>query len=879
MTEPTDIAYWHTQTSDAISKHLKADIDTGLDSSTANQRINKDGFNEIIEEKKPTLLKIFVSQFIDLMIVILIAAAVISGILGSLIDAGAIVIIVLLNAIVGTVQQHRAYNAIAALKTMASPQALVIRESKEIIIPARELVQGDIVLLEAGDIVPADIRLIYTHDLEINESALTGESLAISKDCNALCAKDTTIADRQNMAYKSTMITRGRAKAIVVETGMQTEIGKIATLLSHQEILKTPLQKRLTLLGKRLALFVLAICLLIFIAGLLRNEPVLLMFLTSVSLAVAAIPEALPAIITVSLAFGAVKISRQFALVRNLPAVETLGSVTYICTDKTGTLTQNKMQLEKIIVNGQEYENIPSSSKDEDIWHYIGLGLALNNDVILRNGTEINGEPTELALYNAAEENGYNKLELESMFPRVAELAFDSQRKCMTTLHNRDNKVIAFTKGAPEVVLPICQQQLSSTGNISLEANEILQKAEELAAQGYRVLAFAYREYPVLPDSLEPESIENQLTFLALVALVDPPRPEAKDAVNECIKAGITPVMITGDHKGTAIAIAKRIGIADSSTVAITGEELANLSMDEFEQCVTKIRVYARVSPEQKTIIVKALQDKGQFVAMTGDGVNDAPALKRSDIGVAMGKKGTAVAREASDMILLDDNFATIVAAVREGRRIYDNIRKFLKYIMTGNIGEILTLLLAPFLGLPLPLLPIHILWINLVTDGLPGLALSLEKAESNIMQRPPRPPGESMFAGGMWQHMLWIGFLIAALTITSQAWAIQNGSSNWQTIVFTVLTFSQLVNVMVIRSETESIFKYSIMNNKLLLGAIIVTVLVQLAIIYIPLLNSIFQTSPLTAQELLICFVLPMIVLIAVETEKWYFRKQNLKA
>jgi Ca2+-transporting ATPase len=597
------------------------------------------------------------------------------------------------------------------------------------------------------------------------------------------------------------------------------------------------------------------------------------MFLTAVSLAVAAIPEALPAVVTVSLAIGARTMSHHKALVRNLPAVETLGSVTFICSDKTGTLTQNAMHLESLWVGGREYAEIPAVARR------LGQALALNNDIstVMDNHNqtaEAQGEPTELALFQAAAKSGFDKATLAEEMPRVAELPFDAERKRMSTLHAEGSRIVAFVKGAPESVLPLCNSQLDGDGVSVLDINATLAWAEASANNGYRVLALALREFSSQPEPLDIETVESQLTLLGLVALLDPPRPEAKAAVAECLSAGITPVMITGDHPGTALAIARRMNIVDDDATVLTGAELERMSLAEFEQQVEHIRVYARVSPAQKIKIVQALQDKGQFVAMTGDGVNDAPALKGADIGVAMGRKGTEVAREAADMVLLDDNFATIVAAVREGRRIFDNIRKFIKYTMTSNSGEIWTLFLAPFLGLPLPLLPIHILWINLVTDGLPGLALSVEPAERGIMQRPPRAPNESIFAGGMWQHMLWVGLLIGGLSILAQAWAIHDGSAHWQTMTFTVLTLSQLMHAMVIRTEKGSLFTVGIFSNPTILGAVIFTVLLQMAVIYLPFFNDIFKTQPLEPRELAICFALPCLVFVAVEVEKWFKRR-----
>ncbi|MDH5258129.1 MAG: cation-transporting P-type ATPase, partial [Gammaproteobacteria bacterium] len=607
------------------------------------------------------------------------------------------------------------------------------------------------------------------------------------------------------------------------------------------------------------------------------GEDVFLMFLTAITLAVAAIPEALPAVVTISLALGARKMVRQNALIRRLPAVETLGSITYICSDKTGTLTQNNMRVESFYVNGETVTNLPRLFSGNQAWQKLGECLALSNDVYVDEDQKQKGDPTELALFDAALKSGLEKATLEKRLPRIAELPFDAVRKRMTTLHQAGEKVFAFSKGSPEAIIGLCHSQLLHDNVVTLKQTELLDMAEKMAVEGFRVLALAYRELEKLPAELQPEIIEKDLIFIGLVALIDPPRPEAEQAVAMCKAAGITPVMITGDHPATAKAIALRLGIATHNDNAITGKDLQSLSVSQLKELMHTTRVFARVTPSQKIRIVEALQEKGEYVAMTGDGVNDAPALKRADIGVAMGLKGTDVAREAADAILLDDNFATIVSAIREGRRIYDNIRKFIRYVMTSNSGEILTLFLAPFLGLPIPLLPVHILWINLVTDGLPGLALAFEKHEPNIMQRPPRAPTESIFSGGLWQHALVIGLLIAGLSLFVQAWAYNNGIENWQTMVFTTLTFSQLVHSLAIRFERESIFSGGFFSNPRLLMAVVFTVILQLLVIYLPWCNIIFKTQPLSFEELLICFSLPWIVLIAVEIEKWFVRKHDI--
>jgi len=585
------------------------------------------------------------------------------------------------------------------------------------------------------------------------------------------------------------------------------------------------------------------------------------MFLTAVSLAVAAIPEALPAVVTISLAFGARRLIRHNALVRNLPAVETLGSVSYICADKTGTLTQNRMTAERFVVADEQRDALPGPGGGGS-WDELGIALALNNDVTEIDGKPV-GEPTELALFTAAAAAGFDKAALEQDHERIAVIAFDSERKRMTTVHRTEHGTVAYIKGAPEQVLERC-----------IDAEKTLAEADMMAHQGYRVLAYAVRKFDRPPETITADAIEQKLTFLGLVALIDPPRPEVPQAVADCLTASITPVMITGDHPGTAAAIARRLEILDDAEAVMTGSELAALSDTDFARQVASIRVYARVSPEQKLRIVKALQEQGGFVAMTGDGVNDAPALKRASIGVAMGQKGTDVAREAADMVLLDDDFATIVHAVRAGRHIFDNIRKFIKDTMSSNSGEIWTLFLAPFLGLPIPLLPIHILWINLVTDGLPGLAFSAEPAEPGIMRRAPRPPNESIFAHGMWQHILWVGLFVGGLSILSQAWAIARGVEYWQTIVFTVLTVSQLFHSLAVRSEQASLFTIGLFSNLPMLGAVVLTVLLQLAVIYLPAFNSIFHTQPLPLADLAACLALSSLVLIAVEAEKWLVRR-----
>jgi len=863
--------HWHCLGSEEAASRLGSNLHAGLSAEDASERLAQYGPNTLRETRGRSPLAMLASQFTDFMILVLIAAAVIAGFIGEPQDTIAIVVIVFLNGIIGFVQEYRAERAMAALKQMAAPLANVIRAGHAQQIPANELVPGDVVKLEAGNIVPADLRLLELSALKVNESALTGESQAVEKRLAQLAEADLPLGDRVNLAFKGTIVTYGRARGLVVATGMQTELGKIAALLSG-ETGKTPLQKRLAKFGQKLALAVLAICVIIFIAGWLRGEPPLAMLLTAVSLAVAAIPEALPAVVTISLALGAARMVRQNALIRRLPAVETLGSVTYICSDKTGTLTLNQMHVDCVLAGGKKRPGLQGA--DGTPWRELGMAMALCNDAVPDAGGKPLGDPTETALLVAAQAAGFSKAILQEQFPRLAEIPFDSQRARMSTLHQAENEILVLVKGAPETLLPRCSGRLTAQGVQAMDMASLHDEAEALAKQGLRVLAFAQRQLSSMPDELNVEAVECDLTFLGFAGLIDPPRPEAFDAVAACKAAGIIPVMITGDHPATARAIARRLGIIDDDAKVLTGSQLARLSLEEFESEVERVRVYARINPEQKIKIVQALQDKGEFVAMTGDGVNDAPALKMADIGVAMGRGGTDVAREAAHMTLLDDNFATIVLAVREGRRIYDNIRKFVKYTMTSNSGEIWTIFLAPFLGLPIPLLPIHILWINLVTDGLPGLALAGERAERNVMQRPPRPPKESVFAHGMWQHILWVGLLMGGVSLLIQAWSIHTGSAHWQSMVFTVLTLSQLGHVLAIRSERESLFSLGMFPNRPLIAAVLLTIALQMAVLYVPALNPIFKTAPLSWDELALCLALSCVVFVGVEIEKTLVRR-----
>ena len=876
---------------------------SGIAADEARARQATYGPNELVEKKKKSMLLMFLEQFKDFMILVLIAAAVVSGIIGEPSDTIAIIVILVLNAALGFSQEYRAEKAMAALKKMAAATAAVLRSGERVILPATEIVPGDIVLIEAGNVVPADLRVIESASLSVDEAALTGESLPVEKHIDPLPDDALPLADRKNMLYKGTVVTYGRGRGVATATAMKTELGRIATMLQQEEEGRTPLQKRLAHFGRRISIVILIICAVVFAAGLLRGEPVVNIFLVAVSLAVAAIPEALPAVVTIALALGARKMVTQNALVRKLPAVETLGSVTYICTDKTGTLTLNKMTVEELWVDGEvlriaDFGMRSKEAKQTDLHNsqstirnpksLLLTALALSNDAFFDSNGACVGDPTETALLAAARDHGYGKQALEAAYPRVAEIPFDSERKLMTTIHKGSwgrvpgageaGVYVSITKGAFDVLIDRADFVLSPEGPKPVKKDDIQADHDRMAAEGLRVIAVGLRTWAELPDVHPAENVESGLILLGLVGMMDPPREEAMKAVAECRSAGITPVMITGDHPLTARVIARRVGILESNDpeALLTGSELAALPLEAFEKRVESIRVYARVAPEQKLKIVRALQDRGHFVAMTGDGVNDAPALKRADIGVAMGITGTDVAKEASAMILLDDNFATIVRAVREGRKIYDNIRKFIRYLLATNSGEIWTLFLAPFFGLPIPLQPIHILWINLVTDSLPALALTLEPGETNLMSRAPRSPREGLFSHGLGAHAVWVGLLMAAVVLGLQAWSIHILDAHWQTMVFTTLCLLQLGHVMAIRSERESLFTQGVFSNKVLFMTVVITIALQLLTVYVPTLNPVFRTQPLSARELIVVLALSSIVFFGVEIEKLIKRSQE---
>uniref|UniRef100_A0A831XLX0 Cation-translocating P-type ATPase n=1 Tax=Geobacter metallireducens TaxID=28232 RepID=A0A831XLX0_GEOME len=860
---------WHLKTVEDTVAELGSSPQ-GLSAVAARTRLAEHGPNELQEQARRTPFAMLLSQFTDFMILVLLGAAVLAAVIGELGDAMPIIAIVILNAVIGFVQEFRAERAMAALREMAGNSATVVRDGNPLAVPAREIVPGDLVLLEAGNVVPADLRLVEAVHLKAVEAALTGESLPVEKAPAPLADPDLALGDRRNMAYKGTVISYGRGAGVAVATGMGTELGRIATMLQSEEETKTPLQKRLAVFGQRLAVAILMVCAIIFTLGFLRGEPLLLMLLTAISLAVAAIPEALPAVVTITLALGARKMVRQNALIRRLPAVETLGSVTYICSDKTGTLTLNRMTVEKVAVNGGELplQEACDTGGGKAGRHFM-TALALCSDARLDNEGNLMGDPTETALSAAALSCGYDRGVLEGEHPRLAEIPFDSDRKLMTTFHRHGEKVISYTKGAVEAIIDRSAAMLVTDTERPVDSGEIVRLSEGMAAEGLRVLAVAMRRWDRVPVRLESDLVERDLVFLGLVGMMDPPRDEAAEAVANCRSAGITPVMITGDHPLTARIIAQRLSLLDDGDDAvITGRELSDLPQEEFERRVEHIRVYARVAPEQKLTIVKALQDKGHFVAMTGDGVNDAPALKRADIGIAMGITGTDVAKEASAMILLDDNFATIVKAVREGRRIYANILKFIIYSITCNAGTLVAITLAPFFGLPLPLLPIQILWLNLLTDSLPGLALAAERAERDVMKRPPVDPKEGIFSAGRGYYVVGFGILIGAIALAFQAFALDRGLP-WQTMVFTFLVLNRMAVALAVRSDRQSLFRIGLFSNRPLCGAIVITFLLQLAVVYTPLLNPIFSTAPLSAEALALTMGLAVGMVLVSELHK----------
>lgn len=910
---------WYKMEVPEVLKELDCELDRGLTAEEAERRREEHGPNELEERSARGAWSIVVEQFTGTLVVMLIIAAVVSLFLGEFIDAGAILTIVVLNAILGFFQDYRAEKAMAALQRLAVPTVRVRRNGAIREMSARKLVPGDLVYVEAGTSIPADGRIVDCANLKAEEAALTGESEPVEKQSAALEADEPALGDQRNMLFMGTVATYGRGEIVVTSIGMQTALGQIATMLQTVSREPTPLQRRLAKLGRQLAVAAIVIVAIVFAMGLLRDESPKLMFMTALSMAVAAVPEGLPAVATVALALGARRMLKRQALIRKLPAVETLGSVTVICSDKTGTLTENRMNVAVLQTLDRRFEFGADSASNQDAHRDdacedVALTLmlaagALCNDASLDSESEAEeslhatGDPTETALVVAAAKCGMPKDSLERALPRISEVPFDSDRKRMTTVHDRtheqsslpdalgramkavselaDPKSITFTKGAVDALLPHCTQ-VWHEGKIQPLDEEVRHLIDEvhnqLAGEGMRVLALGMGYGDRAEATSDADTLENDLTLLGLVALIDPPRPEATSAVERCRAAGIRPVMITGDHPLTAMNIAEQVGIATDHQ-SLTGKDLADMDDAALEAAVMKVSVFARVAPEHKLRIVEALQSQGEVVSMTGDGVNDAPALKKASIGVAMGITGTDVAKEAGEMVLLDDNFATIVNAVEEGRTIYDNIRKFIKYTMTSNSGEIWVMLLAPFIGMPLPLLPLQILWINLVTDGLPGLALAVEPTERNTMRRPPYPPDESMFSRGMASHILWIGLLMGLVSLGAGYWywwADPDRDAYWRTMVFTVLTFSQMGHVLAIRSDRDTLLRLGLFSNKPLLGAVLLTFVMQLVVIYLPAAQKVMRTTSLSVIDFLIALAFSSIVFVVLEVSKLVWPKQE---
>ena len=920
---------WFNKEVKDVEKELETDLKKGLNSSKVEAHKEKYGLNELQEKKKESLFKKFMAQFKDFSIIVLIIAAIVSGAVGiaegeGITDTIIILIVVLLNAVIGVVQESKAEKSLEALKKLSEHAAKVIRDGKEQVIPARELVPGDIVILETGDYVSADLRIIEAVNLKSQESSLTGESVPVEKETAPIEGSEIGIGDRVNMLFSSSLITYGRGKAIVVETGMNTEVGKIAGMLNETEKQETPLQRRLNSLGKTLGIAALAICAVIFVIGLLQGKGVIDMFMTAVSLAVAVIPEGLVAVSTIVLAIGVQKMVKKNAIVKKLPAVETLGSSTVICSDKTGTLTQNKMTVEKVFCNDVTVD-IAKVETTDDFNKLVYNCMLCNDSRVLENG-DLAGDPTETALVDMALKQDYEQSVYREN-PRVEEVPFDSERKLMTTVNENNGKYTVYTKGGVDELLKICNSYLFKgeiRTNLDEYANWIRENNENMAKDALRVLAFGYKEMDHMPSKEEMKTIESGLTFIGMVGMIDPPREEAKKAVEKCKHAGIKTVMITGDHKVTAVAIAKKLGILENEDEALTGLELDKISDEQLTKDIRKYSVYARVSPEHKVRIVKAWQANGEVVAMTGDGVNDSPALKTSDIGCAMGKVGTEVAKEAADVILTDDNFATIVSAVEEGRRIYDNILKVIQFLISCNVGEVVVLLLATLFAPAIAglfgisditmiqvLLPIHILWINLVTDTFPALALAFDPANKDIMNRKPIKKNEGIFTKGRTFRIIYQGAMIGLLTLAAfliglatpddklptmikyenQVISVEeidnldevlaNGGEYiskeeikveiGQTMAFIVLAFSELVHVFNIRDNKNSIFKTGILGNSVLIWAVLASAFLMVIILAVPGLRHVFSIPVLPIGNLIEVIALVLAPIVIVELLKLF--------
>jgi Ca2+-transporting ATPase len=868
---------------------LNASLVKGLDSSEVKTRLEKVGLNQLEEGKKRTVWNMLIDQFKDVLIIILLVSAIVSILLGEVTDAIVIAIIVILNAVMSVLQESKAEKSLDALKKMTVPETLVIRDGQQKKIKSPQLVPGDVVLLESGDRIPADLRLVEVTDMRIQESVLTGESEAVEKNTAKVQAEDTSLGDRSNMAYMGTSVIAGRGKGVVVATGMDTEMGQIAGMLQEQKKELTPLQKKLNQVGKNLGIIILFVIAIVVLLGCLRGIAFFDMFMTGISLAVAAVPEGLPAVVTIVLALGVQQMIKRNVIIRRLPAVETLGATTVICSDKTGTLTQNQMTVQKLVtvdreidVEGSGYEPFGQfkqnkksiQTSDDKTLSLLLKAAALCNNSSLKQDPDnqhwdIIGDPTEGALIVAAAKAGYQEEDLKNKYPRLKELPFDSDRKRMSTIHQTpDGNTLLFVKGAPDQIIERCKSYMDNDKTEQLTESikqKISEQNKELASSALRVLAVAYRE--ITPSEKEKldnkekfdiDKTENQLTYLGLVAMIDPPRKEAIQAVHTCRRAGIRPVMITGDYSLTAQAIAIQLDIYQPGDRIITGRELEKMPQSELEKIVLETTIFARVSPRHKQRIVKALQKNKQVVAMTGDGVNDAPALKESDIGVAMGITGTDVSKEAADMILTDDNFSSIVSAVEEGRKIYQNIRKFVRYLLSCNLGEIITIFIAILIGLPRPLLPIQILWVNLVTDGFPALALGLDPAEMDLMKHPPRDPDEGIFSGKMGFNIFSQGIFIGIITLIVFYYGYSQYSLEvGETMAFGTLSFSQLWQSLNSRSNRFSLLKLGIFTNKYLVLAIFTSGILQLVVMVIPYLQNVFKIVPLnTSQWLVIIFI-----------------------
>ncbi|MHB1209111.1 MAG: cation-translocating P-type ATPase [Acidimicrobiales bacterium] len=864
----------------ALAAGLDVDLERGLTSAEAARRVVESGPNQLKRVKQSPPLVLLVRQFTNAMVLVLAVAGVVTALTGEVTDTIVIGIIVVLNGVVGFVQEYRAQRALEALQRLEGDEVVVRRDGVLVRIRATDVTLGDVIELATGDVVPADLRLIEAHNLRIAQAALTGESESASKSTEPLHGDGVpSVGDRHNMAFQGTAVTFGRGAGVVIAVGGDTELGLIADLLTQRTEVPTPLQARLSSLARLMASGALGICGLIFIIGLLRGEPLREMFVTSVSLAVAAIPEGLPAVITVSLALGARRMAERHALVRKLVAVETLGSVDVICTDKTGTLTQNRMQVVRVwtplgeyLVTGSGYSTEgellgPQAATTDPYVQRVAVIAALCNDASLRAPTQLNGswelagDPTEGALVALAGKCGVDAASLRVVRPRVQELPFDAERRLMTTLHRAEVGYQVLTKGALESVT----SALVADDTESDIAREVL---ERWTKEGFRVLAMADASITT-PGA----HLEENLNLVGLVAITDPPRAEVEGALIECRGAGIRTVIITGDHPATAAAVAGWIGLRVTEQEILSGDELARLDDAELQARVRDVSVYARVSPADKLRIVDAWQCQGAVVAMTGDGVNDAPALRKADIGIAMGITGTDVSKEAADMVIADDNFATIVSAVEEGRRIYDNIRRVIRYLLSTNVGELWVMFLAPLVGMPLPLLAVQILWMNLVTDGLPAIALGLEPLEPAAMQRHPRSRGESLFARGLWQHVLWVGLFMATIVLTLEGLSRAAGWP-WQTMVFTTLSLLQLAHSVAVRSEQRSVFRMSMRTNRWLYASVLATFVVQMMVVYVGPLQKIFHTGPLSLVQLGVVLVASSSVLFAVEVEKLLLRK-----